>query len=82
MSVRCDSRVLWLVDCATHTGLPDCCIFFYANFFCRYLLICKLNKNKNRLCSKTCGIDKIAKIKEISKRKIMFKHYNKVYFIF
>ena len=38
--------------------------------------------NKNRLCSKTCGIDKIAKIKEISKRKIMFKHYNKVYFIF
>ena len=39
-------------------------------------------KNKNRLCSRTCGIDKIAKIKKITKIKIMFKHYNKIYIIF
>ncbi len=39
-------------------------------------------QNKNRLCSRTCGIDKIAKIKKKTKIKLMFKYYNKIYIIF
>ncbi len=57
-------------------GCKLCC-FFEKNVFLPFL-----GTKQEQTLFKDCGIDKISKIKKISKRKIMFKHYSKVYIIF